>query len=196
MEIEIHVGRRWRGEGEEEQLAKRIARIVAYDDTACELKKDGYKWALDYRGNDWWMSGIENGVVKAKRAAIAKAEKPSYKTNCSFSYIEGNKSSATNIHVETDVKKLILMVAFLSERQVSYHNAAKLLGVENPPDFKFTWDNFTADEWIGDIKARIAKIQISAEKEKLENLEKRLNKIVSPEKRAELELEAIEQELK
>jgi hypothetical protein len=70
------------------------------------------------------------------------------------------------------------------------------LGVENPPDFKFTWDNFTADEWIGDIKARIAKIQISAEKEKLENLEKRLNKIVSPEKRAELELEAIEQELK
>jgi hypothetical protein len=114
--------------------------------------------------------------VKAERAAIAKAEKPAYKTNCSFSYIEGNKGSATNIHVETDVKRLILMAAFLAERQGGYRNAAKLLGVDNPPDF--TWDNFTADEWITDIKARIAKIQISARKEKLEDLEKRLNKIV------------------
>jgi len=132
--------------------------------------------------------------VKAKRAAIAKAEKPAYKTNCSFSYIEGNRGSATNIHVETDVKKLILMAAFLAERQGSYRNAAlKLLGVENPPEF--TWDGFTADEWIGDIKMRVMKIQISTEKKKLEALEDRLNKIISPEKRAELELAAIEEEL-
>lgn len=43
---------------------------------------------------------------------------------------------------------------------------------------------------------RIMKIQIASEKEKLESLETRLNKIISPEKRAELELEAIEAELK
>lgn len=133
--------------------------------------------------------------VKVKRAAIAKAEKPSYKTNCSFSYIEGNRGTAVNIHVETDVKKLILIAAFLSERNGSYRNVAlKVLGVENPPEF--TWDGFSADEWIGDVKQRIAKIQISTEKKKLEALEERLNKIISPEKRAELELEAIEAELK
>jgi hypothetical protein len=64
MEIRIRVGRRWKNEGDEEQLAKRIARIVSYSDEACEQKKDGYKWALDYRGNDWWMSGIEDGYIK------------------------------------------------------------------------------------------------------------------------------------
>lgn len=132
--------------------------------------------------------------VKTKRAAIAKAEKPAYKTNCSFSYIEGNRGTAINIHVETDLKKLILIAAFLNERNGSYRNVAlKILGVENPPEF--TWDNFTVDEWTGDIKMRIMKIQISAEKKKLEALEERLNKIISPEKRAELELAAIEEEL-
>ena len=132
--------------------------------------------------------------VKAKKQAIAKAEKPAYKTNCSFSYIEGNRGSATNIHVETDIKKLILMAAFLTERNGSYQNVAlKVLGVEKPPEF--TWDGYTVDEWVGDIKQRIAKIQISSEKKKLEALEARLNSIVSPELKAQMELEAIEAEL-
>lgn len=39
------------------------------------------------------------------------------------------------------------------------------------------------------IKMRIMKIQIASEKEKLESLETRLNKIISPEKRAEIEAE-------
>ena len=62
MEIQVVVGDRW--QNNEEELAKRIARIVSVDDSCCEQKEDGYKWALDFRGNDWWMSDIENGVVK------------------------------------------------------------------------------------------------------------------------------------
>ena len=131
--------------------------------------------------------------VKSKKDAIAKAEKPSYKTNCSFSYIEGVRSSATNIHVETDIKKLICMAAFLVDRNAGYQTTAKILGVDKPPEF--TWDGSSVEEWVGDIKQRIAKIQISSEKKKLEALEERLNKIISPEKRAELELEAIASEL-
>lgn len=60
MEIQVVVGDRWKNE---EELAKRVARIVSVDDSCCEKKEDGYDWALDYRGNDWWMSGIEAGVV-------------------------------------------------------------------------------------------------------------------------------------
>jgi len=132
--------------------------------------------------------------VKAKKAAIAKAEKPAYKTNLSFSYIEGNKSSATNLNIETDVRKLICIAAFLTERSATYSMVAtKVLGVDKPPEF--TWDGYTVDDWIGDLKLKITKIQIVAEKKKLEALEERLNKIISPEKRAELELEAIANEL-
>lgn len=66
MEIEIKVANRW----EEADLAKRIARIVAIDDTGCEKKSKGYAWALDYRGNDWFMTNIEK--VEGERYGIVK----------------------------------------------------------------------------------------------------------------------------
>ena len=132
-------------------------------------------------------------LVKTKKEQIAQAEKPAYKTNCSFSFIEGNRSNATNLHTETDVRKLIGMAAHLLLLNDGYFAAANALEVENPPPF--TWDGFTAAEWIGDIKMRITKVQIAAEKKKLEALEERLNKIISPELRAQLELEAIASEL-
>lgn len=132
--------------------------------------------------------------VKAKKAAIARAEKPVYLTNCSFSYVEGTKSGAINLHLETDIKKLISISAFLIERSSVYFVTAKnVFGIEKPPEF--TWDGYSVNDWINDLKLRVTKIVIVAEKQKLEALEERLKKIISPEKMRELELEAIKQEL-
>lgn len=92
------------------------------------------------------------------------------------------------------MRKLICIAAFLTERSSTYSMVAtKVLGVDKPPEF--TWDGYTVEDWIGDLKLKITKIQIVAEKKKLEALEERLNKIISPEKRAELEIEAIASEL-
>ncbi len=132
-------------------------------------------------------------LVKKQKAEIAKLEKPSYKTNCSFSYIDGKQSDAVNIHAEADVKKLICFAAFLIEKENSYKATAKLLGVEATPEF--TWSGYTTAEWVEDLKTRIAKVQITSKRKKLEVLEERLNKIVSPELRAEIELDAISGEL-
>lgn len=64
-EIEIHIGHEWNGDEEDEEaLAKRIARIVSSDDMSVYRQKRGYKWVLDAWSNDWFMTGIENGVVK------------------------------------------------------------------------------------------------------------------------------------
>jgi hypothetical protein len=132
--------------------------------------------------------------VKEKKSAIEKAEKPSYKTNRVFSYAEGNKSNTININVETDVRKLVCIASFLIERSSNYElTAKKVFGIEKLPPF--TWDGFTLDDWLSDLKTRVTKVQIVTEKKKLEALESRLNKIISPEKRAELELEAIASEL-
>jgi hypothetical protein len=132
--------------------------------------------------------------VKTKKAAIASAEKPVYQTNCSFSYVEGTKSGAINLHIETDVKKLISIAAFLVERSSVYLVTAKnVFGIEKPPEF--TWDGFSVNDWLNDLKLRVTKIGIVAEKQKLEALEARLKKIISPEKLRELELEAITKEL-
>lgn len=85
------------------------------------------------------------------------------------------------------------MASFLAGLSINYIDVAKMLGVEKPPEF--TWDGYSVENWMSDLRLRITKIQIVAEKKKLESLEDRLNKIISPKKRAELELEAIANEL-
>lgn len=129
--------------------------------------------------------------VSRQKKEIEKAERPNWITNCSFSY--DGAGMPTNIHVEASVRNLICISAFLVEREKSYKEAAALLGVTDPPEFN--WGGFKAQDWHEDIKTRINKIQISSKKKKLETLESRLNSIISPELRAEMELEAIQRDL-
>jgi hypothetical protein len=131
-------------------------------------------------------------LVRTQKADIEKAEKPSWKTNRMFSYIEGS-SNVVNLAVESNVTKLISYVSFLISQELAYSEAAKRLNVENPPPF--TWGGYPLSEWLEDVKLRIAKLQIAAKRAKLEALENRLNTIISPELKAELELEAIQAEL-
>ena len=130
--------------------------------------------------------------VKKQKSEIARADRPTWRTNCSFSYLEGS-SQTTNLQVESDVRKLIGIAAFVEEKHASYASAASSLSVESPP--AFTWCGFSREDWIEDIKTRLMKIQIAAKRRKLEVLEERLNSIISPELRAQIELEAIAREL-
>ena len=57
------------------------------------------------------------------------------------------------------------------------------------------FDGFSWEKWKSDIAHKINKLQISKKKQELEKLEERLNKLVSPELRAQLELQEIEREL-
>lgn len=129
--------------------------------------------------------------VARRKQEIAKAERPNWITNCSFSFEEGS-SKTVNLHVCQDVRQMITIAAFLRESEISYNAAAQELGVDAPP---FTWSGFSVSDWLSDIRTRINRIQIDSKKKKLAALEERLNKIISPELRAEMELEAIAAEL-
>lgn len=129
--------------------------------------------------------------VQKQKEEIAKAERPNWITNCSFSYIE-HSAKTVNLHVCRDIHEMVCIVAFLNEREKSYGEAVKELGVDAPA---FKWNGFSVSDWVHDVKTRIDKVQIADKKKKLEILENRLNKIISPELRAELELEAIAAEL-
>lgn len=71
-------------------------------------------------------------------------------------------------------------------------STAKELGVDK---HECEHDGYAIDDWIADIKTRLNKIQIKSKKDALAALEARLDKIISPELRAEMELAAIEAEL-
>ena len=132
--------------------------------------------------------------VNRRKAEIAQADKPNWKTNCSFSFVEGSSSSgAINLHVESNVQTLIKIAAFLINKYDEYRRAVNVLGVIDAPNL--TWNGFSIEDWTEDVKSRINKVQIASKRKALEVLESRLNAVISPELRAEMELQAIAEAL-
>ena len=131
-------------------------------------------------------------AVKKQKKEIAVAERTSRETNCLFRESPG--AQPINLNVESDIGKLVQIAAFLHLKEDAYSFvSAEYFASDDVPKFK--WDGYTFEEWMSDIKGRIAKLQINSKKKKLESLESRLSSIISPELRAQMELEAIEKEL-
>lgn len=126
-------------------------------------------------------------VVQAKKAAIAKAEKPNWKTNCVFKF-DTDSNKIVNLHTVSDTALLVGAYEFLLNKQGLRKQAAEDLGVEDT----FEWMGFTVEDWKDDFKTRITKINLVNEKAKLDLLEKKLSALVSPEMKAAMELAEIE----
>lgn len=132
-------------------------------------------------------------VLENKRKEIELAEKPRWKTHLSFRYIEDSKntSDVINLGVVKEEKTLIDMASFLILREKAWKDASSLLG----SNLKFKWLNYSAEDWLEDIKNRMVKIKIDEKKREFTLLEDKLNKLVSPEERRRIELEEISKTL-
>lgn len=128
-------------------------------------------------------------TINKKREEIEKIERPNWKTNCAFSA----DGLVKNLHVENDVRTLVIIASIIMTKEDAYYKARLALGIDNVPDFEF--NGYSLKDWLCDIKSRINKVQVATKKKELQELEDRLNKIVSPELRAEMELLAIAKEL-
>jgi len=125
--------------------------------------------------------------VQAKKLAIEKAERPCWLTAGNFGYSANSAHDRINIQTLTDVRKIVEMFAFLIDRKEKSENAAKELGV----NYTFTWLGFSVDEWKNDFQTRVNQISIQEKRKELAEIEARLNAIISPELKAQMELEAI-----
>lgn len=131
-------------------------------------------------------------LVKTKKDEIAKAESPGWKTSCSFATDPVTRpNERTNIQTVTDIDQLIGILAFVRARAKEFDEAAEVLGVST----KFKWMGHTVADWQADIQKRINKVQISKKKADLQTLEDRLDKLISPELRREMELAEIQKML-
>jgi len=126
-------------------------------------------------------------LVQEKKLAIEKAEKPCWNTSCSFGYSANSAHDRTDVRTITDVRKIVDMFAFLIDRKEKSEKASQELGVE----YKFSWFGFTIDEWKADFQTRVDQISIQEKRKELAEIEARLNAIISPELKAQMELEAI-----
>ena len=73
-----------------------------------------------------------------------------------------------------------------------YVNALRLSGVDLGIEKDFMISGYSVNDWITDIKAKLAIIAIKDEQKKLQILEDKLHVLLSSDKKVELEIETIE----
>lgn len=129
--------------------------------------------------------------VKDKQKEIEKAERPKYLTNCSLGTEANNLNTRVNLQAVSDTAILVDLYAFILTKSEAYRQAASLLQLPIPK-----WMGYTFSDWLSDIKARAAQVGVNAKKKELQDLEKRLDALISTEQRRELELEEIQNLLK
>jgi len=117
--------------------------------------------------------------IESKKAQLSKSTRFSPITNCSLE-IDAVRYS---IQVLTKPDLISLMV-----KLNSYVISAKDLDVLDD----YIISGYKAEDWITDIKARIAIISHKAEESKLKLMEDKLIKLLSDGKKVELELNEIE----
>lgn len=122
-----------------------------------------------------------------QKAEVSKAERPVYITGGQFRYSE-SIGNTIDIMTVRDSRKLVEILAFLKDREKSFNEAKEELGV----NVDFTWLGVSVEDWTWDLKTRLSVLNITAKRKKLAVLEEKLNKLVSPEMRTQMEIAAIE----
>lgn len=121
---------------------------------------------------------------KTKVAELESQIAKSWITNCS--YRPTGASSPVNLNT-LSVDGVVDVVADIVLQAKSRADAAALLGTEAPKKIQ----GYTVESWVEDCKKRLAAINIREEKKALEELETRLNSVLSPEERRKLEVAAL-----
>lgn len=140
---------------------------------------------------------IDNGidelfsVLKNQRAEVEKTEKEtkkSWKTTCTIRV--ASRSEQINLQTANEATIQQVLADLLIHRDYSA-KAAHLLGLDGNEEYA----GFKYDDWLEDCQKRIAVLKIKEKKAKLDIIEKRIDGIVSPEKRREMEFENLRKDL-
>lgn len=132
-------------------------------------------------------------VVKKQKAEVEAAEKESkqsWKTNCSIVLPFGRDENPINLQTATQEKVKNIVIGLLKHKEYSAE-AEQVLGLEPTTQY----NGFSYEDWLADCKKRISVLNIRTKKDKLAVLEKRLNDIVSPEQKRQMELDSIMKDL-
>lgn len=121
-------------------------------------------------------------------AAEALTKRP-WRTNCSF----GREGLGGPVNIVTASQSVIVnLMTELVMREQAAGTVTTLLGLPVEP---VRHGQYTMEEWTADFRKRIAIIQLAEKRRKLDDQEARLNQLVSPERRREMELAALAAEI-
>lgn len=129
--------------------------------------------------------------VRQKKEAIKTQKRPQWKTNCSYALRE-NPNQRINIQTVRDEDKLLDLAGGMLLDVEYKQKAADKLGLE----FNQTINGYSHEDWLEDIQTRANMLKVEKEKREIEELDRRINKLVSSEQRREMELRELQELLK
>lgn len=127
--------------------------------------------------------------VKQRRERIETLKKPQWNTTCSLQ-LPGH--DRLNIQIEKDMGILTFAIGTLRRIAADTKAVVEELELELPD---FTWQNYSIEDWITDVKLRIRIIHIQTETRKLKSIETRLQPLLSEDQRREMALAELQEEL-
>lgn len=120
--------------------------------------------------------------VEEKKAAIKKSSKFTPITNCSIEF----SGTRYNINVQQKDGLIALLV---------HLNALKNSAIELDLLDSYVISGYNIEDWITDLKARLAYVTRKEEENKLKAMEDKLHSLLSNEKKVELEISALEESI-
>lgn len=118
--------------------------------------------------------------IEDKKKDLGKQPRFSPITTCLFTY-NGNK---VNMHTLTSVKEINAMLVHFN----TYVMSANDLDIDCND---IVFDGFSVSDWMEDLTMKKEVIEYTAKKAQLTSLEKKLDKLLSDDKKTELEIDAI-----
>lgn len=118
--------------------------------------------------------------IEDKKKDLGKQPRFSPVTTCMFNY-NGNR---VNIHTLTSVKDINVMLVYFN----IYAMSAENLGIDCADVY---FDGFSVYDWMEDLNSKKAVVEYNEKKSQLNVLEKKLDKLLSDDKKTELEIDAI-----
>lgn len=118
--------------------------------------------------------------IEEKKNELGKQPRFTPVTTCLFN----REGCRVNIHTLTSVKDINSLLVFFN----TYAMSAKDLDIDCA---EVELDGFSVLDWMEDLKSKKAVVEYSTKKEQLTALEKKLDKLLSDDKKTELEIEAI-----
>ena len=126
-------------------------------------------------------------VVTKKREEVNQAEKPRWRTNCVFKF--RGSEELYNLNVISDPRVLVEILGYLKNEEMAFDLAKTQLGLKN---LVFTYRNYSIHDWEADLKTRNDVIHITMKKKELEDLEKKLDSLISSDTKTSLIISDIE----
>ncbi len=128
-------------------------------------------------------------VERKKKEILSLKKRPTWKTNCSLGHDPESSHDRSNIQTVKDPRRLVQLYAMLMQIEERYAMAAQELGL--PEDL--TYMAYPIVDWKDDLKTRATQLSVEVKQKEMDDLDRRVNKLVSPDQRREMELTAIQE---